>query len=86
MAKKTGKKKQKKQANQTLNQNPGPWISMRVGIIVISITSVAMAVLTAYQAIPLKGVVDGILYGVFFGVMIWIIFFGFILINRFLRK
>ncbi len=59
---------------------------MRVGVIVISITSVVMAVLTAYQAIPLKGVVDGILYGLLFGGMIWIVFFGFILFNRFLRR
>lgn len=63
-----------------------PWIPMRVGVIIIAITSVVMGVLTAWQAIPQKGVLNGILYGVMFGGFIWIIFFGNILINRFLRK
>jgi len=59
---------------------------MRSGLIIIAITSVAMAVLTAWQVIPLKGWVEGILWGLLFGALIWAIFFGNILINRFLRK
>ena len=59
---------------------------MRRGILVIAITSIAMAVLTAWQAIPVKGVVDGILYGLLFGGLIWVIFFGFILFNRWLGR
>jgi ABC-type antimicrobial peptide transport system permease subunit len=63
-----------------------PWISMRSGIIIISITSIVMAVLTAIQAIPIKGWVEGILWGVVFGAFIWALFFGMIFINRFLRR
>jgi hypothetical protein len=63
-----------------------PWIPMRVGVILIAITSVVMAALTAWQAIPVKGTLNGILWGVFYGGLIWIIFFGNILINRFLRR
>ena len=59
---------------------------MRSGLIIMAITSVAMAVLTAWQVIPLKGWVEGILWGLLFGALIWAIFFGNILINRFLRK
>jgi hypothetical protein len=44
-----------------------------------------MAVLTAWQAIPTKGVVDGILLGILFGGLIWVVFFGFILFNRLIR-
>lgn len=63
-----------------------PWIPMKNGIIVISITSVAMAVLTAFQVAPVKGWLEGILWGLLFGGMIWVIFFGMILLNRFLKR
>lgn len=63
-----------------------PWISMRRGVIVIAITSLAMAILTAWQVIPSRGWLEGILWGLLFGAFIWAIFFGNILINRFLRK
>jgi hypothetical protein len=63
-----------------------PWISMRTGMILVAIASLVMAGLTAWQAIPSQGWVDGILLGLAFGGMIWIIFFGNILVNRFLRR
>ena len=63
-----------------------PWVSMRTGIIIISITSLVMMVLTAIQTVPAKGWVEGLLWGVFFGALIWVIFFGMIFINRFLRR
>lgn len=83
------KKKKKKQKSieqdieESLNQ---PWISMRKGVYIIAVTSVLMAVLTAWQTIPSKGWLEGILWGLFFGGLIWAVFFGNILINRFLRK
>lgn len=82
MAKKSKKPKGQKEGKQTAQ----PWMSMRKGLIIIAITSVVMAVLTAWQVIPLKGWLEGILWGLLFGVLIWAIFFGNILINRFLRK
>jgi hypothetical protein len=80
---KNKKDKQKTEDLSTLNQ---PWIPMRTGIIVISIASVAMAVLTASQVIPSRGWLEGILWGLLFGGLIWAIFFGNILINKFLRR
>ena len=59
---------------------------MRSGLITMSITSVALAVLTAWQVIPSRGWVEGILWGLLFGALIWAIFFGNILINRLLKK
>lgn len=85
MAKKK-KKKQKVEAhdiNQSLNQ---PWISMRSGVRIIAVTSVIMAVLTSWQVVPVKGWVQGILWGLFFGAMIWAIFFGNLFISKLLRK
>jgi hypothetical protein len=59
---------------------------MRTGLKVIAGASIVMAVLTASQVIPIKGWVEGILWGLLFGALIWGIFFGNILLNRFLRK
>ena len=63
-----------------------PWISMRSGVIIVAFASIAMAVLTVWQVIPSRGWLEGILWGLLFGVLIWAIFFGNILLNRFLRK
>jgi len=79
------KSKKKKAQKEQINLNR-PWISMRSGLKIIAITSVVMAVLTAWQAVPSRGWVEGILWGFLFGALIWAIFFGNILINRFLRR
>jgi hypothetical protein len=80
---KNSKKKKKEKAGNPMNQ---PWISMRSGVKIIAFTSIALAVLTAWQVIPSKGWLEGILWGLLFGVLIWAIFFGNILLNRFLHK
>lgn len=59
---------------------------MRRGLTIMTITSIAMAVLTAWQVIPSKGWLEGILWGLLFGGFVWAIFFGNILINKFLRR
>lgn len=63
-----------------------PWISMRSGVIIIAITSLGMTVLTAIQVIPVKGWVEGLLWSVLFGALIWVVFFGMNFINRFFRR
>jgi uncharacterized membrane-anchored protein YitT (DUF2179 family) len=68
------------------NLSPAPWIPMKNGIIIISITSVIMAVLTAIRAIPIKGWIEGLLWSLLFGAVIWGIFFLLIFINRLLRR
>lgn len=83
VAKKKNNKPKKQKAEPDLNQ---PWISMRRGLIIIAITSIVMAVLTAWQVVPARGWVEGILWGLLFGALIWAIFFGNILINKFLRR
>jgi hypothetical protein len=80
---KNSKKPKDQKEEKSLNQ---PWISMRKGLIIIAITSVVLAVLTASQVIPSRGWVEGILWGLLFGAFIWAIFFGNILINRLFRK
>ena len=82
--------KKKSQADKQTKSTPAlpvePWISMRNGTLIITFTSVGMAVLTASQVIPIKGWLEGILWGLLFGGLIWVIFFGMIFINRFLKR
>ncbi len=79
----------KDKPNKAVKQDafkPAPWISMRIGIIVISISSIVMAVLTGIQTVPALGWVEGLLWSLLFGVLIWAIFWGLIFINRWLRR
>lgn len=84
MAKNKNKTKRPKEKKEELPVQP--WVSMRSGMIIMAITSVALAVLVASQAIPSTGWLEGILWGVLFGGMIWAIFFGNLWITRKLRK
>jgi len=78
--------KAKEKDPKLATQPAGAWLPMRTGIIVITILSVAMAVLTAWQAVPAIGWLEGILWGLIFGGSIWIIFLGFLLYGRLFRK
>ena len=82
VSKKSKKRKEQKVEDAIMQ----PWLSMSGGIKIIAVTSIAMAVLTAWQVIPSKGWLEGILWGILFGVLIWAIFFGNILLQRFLHK
>jgi uncharacterized membrane protein len=75
-----------KQSNQENKLRTEPWLSMRSGVIIIAITSIGMTVLTAIQVVPAKGWVEGLLWSVLFGALIWVIFFGMNFINRFFRR
>ena len=59
---------------------------MRTGLIIITITSIGLAVLTGSQAIPSLGWGEGLLWSALFGALIWIIFFAMNFVNRFLRR
>ncbi len=69
-------------AKEDLNK---PWMSMRSGLILVGLASLGMAVLTAWQVVPEKGLFQGILWGLLFGGLIWVIFWGFYFIRRFLH-
>ena len=86
MSEKSNKKKKKKEMKELQEAMSQPWISMRTGIKVVAVASILMAILTASQVIPSKGWLEGILWGLLFGGLIWVIFFGNIWLNRFFRK
>ncbi len=75
---KTSKTEPEKKTSPTAQ----PWISMRSGIRVIAIASLGMAILTAWEVVPQKGWLEGLLWGLLFGALIWVIFFGMYWFNR----
>ncbi len=83
-------KKKKLQDGQQSEAKPSlpvePWISMRNGSLIIVFTSIVMGVLTAIQVIPVKGWLEGILWGLLYAGLIWAIFFGLIFFNRLLKR
>lgn len=53
-----------------------PWITMRSGIISITVLSFLMAGLTIWQLLPAAGWGTSLLYGLLYGGLIWVIFLG----------
>jgi formate/nitrite transporter FocA (FNT family) len=86
MAKKVSKaaKKEKKIQNQQyLGYN---WISMRTGLIVVTVISVGLTILIAKTTVPAIGWGEGLLWAIGFGVGIWVVFIGYYLFNRLVRN
>jgi hypothetical protein len=84
--KKSKKARAAKPAKNKADIPAEPWIPMRNGIAIISVTSVLMAILTGITAIPAKGWFEGILWSLGFGAFIWAIFFLLISVNRLLKR
>ena len=80
--------KPKKRATPTATpvQGTGPWMPMRTGIIIIAITSVAMAVLTTVQYWSYNPPQNAIMGGLVWGALIWAVFIGMLLFNRFIGR
>jgi uncharacterized membrane-anchored protein len=81
LANKSNKKQSKKQDRQD-----DAWLSMRTGMIVITIVSLAIGAWTAWNALPAEGLGMSIFWGVVFGGSIWLVFFGAYFLNRWVRK
>jgi hypothetical protein len=88
-----GKKARKKEEGQPARPEPNidelmaPWISMRTGLIVMAIVSIGFAIYIILMSDPTATpLLNRILSGVLFGGSLWVVFFGFMLINRYIRK
>lgn len=79
-----GSKNQISKSKKSKDDPYSPWIQMRTGLIVITIVSIGMAIFMGWPAYQALGV-EGILWGLGFGVAIWIIFFGALYFNRLFR-
>ena len=62
------------------------WLSMRTGLIALSIVSLAMTAWAAYVFIPSIGLWEGILWAIIAGGSLWLIFLVMLLFHRFMRR
>lgn len=77
MTSKNNKTKAKQKEQPNWDELRKPWIKKKTGVIVIAIASIALAVLTAAQIVMGSGDWgNAILWGVVFGGMVWLVFFG----------
>ena len=63
-----------------------PWIKMRTAIILMTIVSIALGIWTAYQVSATETLLNSIMWGTIFGGSTWIVFLGFMLFNRTIRR
>ena len=78
--------KQTVKERKSISPTTQSWIKMKTGVKIIIFTSLFMVILTGIQTIPALGWVEGSLWALGFGLMIWVIFYGIIYINRFLHR
>lgn len=89
MSKKASKNIEKQSKGKKSNEAfDDPWISMRKGLGIIIFISIAMAFLTFYTIKPEAGftIFERIGWSLFFGGAIWLVFFGYILLHRFINR
>lgn len=82
----TKAKTKKAETEKRIFPAPQPWISLRSGMRAVAIASLGMAFLTAWEVVPQKGWLEGILWGLLFGALIWVVFFGMYWFNRLIRR
>jgi fructose-specific phosphotransferase system IIC component len=88
VAKNSGKKTadkelQKKEFEAELSKS---WLSMRTGLIIMGLVSLAFAGFVAWNYVESAGLFKAILIGLLFAAILWAIFIGNFYFNRFLRR
>jgi len=83
---KEAKKKSEQRKSAPAQDSTKPWVSMRTGLIAVTLASVAMTVLTAYTTVPALGWLEGMLWAVGFGAGVWLAFVLFFLFSRWARR
>jgi len=69
-----GKAKNNKQEKEIQRK---PWIQWKTGLLTMTIISIALAILVAWQVIVTEdNIGKGILWGLIFGGSTWLVFFG----------
>ena len=61
-------------------------ITINRGILLVAVNSLVWALLTTYQISAQKGLLIGSLWGLAFGAFIWVIYFGYFLLKRAVKR
>ena len=78
--------KESKKKSAPVQYSNQPWVSLRTGLIAVTLVSIGMAVLTAYTTVPALGWLEGMLWAVGFGAGVWFAFVLFFLFSRWARR
>ena len=83
---KKSKAQQEQEAREFQAELSKSWLSMRTGIIIMAIVSIAFAGFVAWNYVESAGLFKAILIGLMFAGILWAIFIGNYYFNRFLRR
>jgi hypothetical protein len=75
--------KDKESSPTPVSQN---WLSMRSGLIIMTLVSLAFTGFVAWNYYQSAGIFKAILIGLMFGGILWAIFVGNLYFNRFIRR
>ena len=84
-SRKKGKEGKKNTDTEVMPTNV-KWIPARTGMALIAFCSMVMVVFTSWQLIPVLGWFEGLKYALFYGAMIWVVFFAMKLFYRFTQR
>ncbi len=83
---KKSKAQQEQEAREFQTELSKSWLSMRTGIIIMVIVSIAFAGFVAWNYVESAGLFKAIMIGLMFAGILWAIFIGNFYLNRFLRR
>ena len=80
--------RQQEEQNEPTKSLTDPWISLRSGLIVMTIASIGLVIWTTYQALQNPGVTfwDAFSGSLILGGFLWVIFIGLLLANRYIFR
>ncbi len=80
--------RQQEEQNEPIKSLTDPWISMRSGLIIMTVASIGLVIWTTYQALQNQGVTfwDAFSGSLILGGFLWVIFIGLLLANRYIFK
>lgn len=85
MAKKTGRKRTKKTREEELPDFSGPWIGWRKGLVFLGFVSLATVAYFTWQLGRVMSFGEALLWGLGYGVGVWIIFGLALAFNKWVR-
>ncbi len=86
MAKKSRKKRKKKNSGAAVSPANDPWLGQRAGLIVILVVSVGFGGFMAWNLAPVEGWGAAILWGLGTAAAIWAVFALAVGFNKFVRR
>jgi len=88
MAKKSGRKQRKEVIEKDQGRPAGtdPWLSQRTGLIIMGAVSLILVGLVVWETYSAVGIGRALIWGIGFGLSVWVVFLFFYAFNRWVRR